>query len=168
MLLVTNSTSDEVILYFVENSSGCSFNYLNEIHLSDKRFQTNHFYILIYLKRKIVFVVIRLSITSWNSFSTEIYRLREPKWSRTLLELKRPQMISYDQSSFRFKNEASGPSASEVRKSKTESRNGKKNERNGFTCVFYKEPRSNFRHFDPMASFTLNWPYLTPNDPVRP
>ena len=49
MLLVTNGPSDEVISYFVENSSGCPFNYLDEILFYDKRFQTNHFYILIHV-----------------------------------------------------------------------------------------------------------------------
>ena len=82
----------------------------------------------------------------------------DPRW---------PLMTSYDQSSFRYKDEASGQPASEVGKSKTESWNGKKNERNGFTCGFYKEPRSNFRLFWPHGFFHPQltiWPQMTPLD----
>ena len=76
----------------------------------------------------------------WNSpNSTEV------NTESDLGDLKLPQMIFYDLSSLRYKNEASGKPASEVGKSKTESSNGKKNERNGFTCGFYKESGSNLK-----------------------
>ena len=77
-------------------------------------FQTNIFFILIGLKRKIVCVA-NNSITNnvmkwlfyWNSpNSTEV------NTESDLGDLKLPQMIFYDLSSLRYKNEASGKPAS--------------------------------------------------------
>ena len=68
ILLSTKGPPGKLISYFVENSSGCPFNYLIEIITAVRR----HFYILISFKRKIVFDKIRLSITS--SFLPEFAR----------------------------------------------------------------------------------------------
>ena len=87
----------------------------------------------------------------WNSpNSTEV------NTESDLGDLKLTQMTFYDLSSFRYKNEASGKPASEVGKSKTESWNGKKNERNGFTCRFDKESGSN-QSFYPYWSYSTLW-----------
>ena len=165
MLLVTNSPSGEVISYFVENSSGCPFNYLDEILFNDKRFQTNHFYILIGLKRKIVFVKIRFSITSssgflpgftnfsalndlerpWNS------RLEWPQMTSSHLDIKMRQVANQ-----RLRLENQRLKAEMARKMNEMVSHADSTRNQGRTLGF----------FEPTAFFTLNliWPQITPFD----